>query len=196
MATFKKYDIGEEISVEINLSNYLSADHMSKQIEKIVSDLDISFIESTYSNKGQNGYHPKMLLSILFYGYTIGIRSGRKLSTACKENLAFIYLSKGHRPSKSVINDFRKDNYQYFSNLFNQVLKKCMDLDLADTSLSIVDGSKIRANSSRRASKTKEQYEKWQHHLLADISTIEKEISDLAEPQSTTLKKNYKLSRI
>ena len=93
---------------------------------------------------------------------------------ACKENVAFMYLSKGQQPSKSVINDFRKANYQHFMNLFNQVLKKCMESGLADPSLSIVDGSKLRANSSKRATKTKEQYENWQQYLLEDIASIEK----------------------
>ena len=189
MATFKKYDIGEEVSVELNLSNYLPADHLSKQLEKIVSELDISFIECTYSERGQNGYHPMMLLNLIFYGYMIGIRSGRKLSKACKENLAFIYLSKGHQPSKSVFNDFRKEHYQHFTNLFSQVLKKCMVMGLANPELSIVDGSKLRANSAKRATKTKEQYEKWQQYLLADIASIEEEISSSKDVNSK-LKKN------
>lgn len=189
MTTFKKYEIGEEVSIELNLSNYLPSDHLCRQLEEIVSELDISYIESTYSNRGQNAYHPMMLLCIIFYGYTIGIRSGRKLSTACKENLAFIYLSKGYQPSKSVINDFRKANYQHFSNLFSQVLKKCMALGMANPELSIVDGSKIRANSAKRATKTKEQYEKWQKHLLADIASIEEEISN-SKKASLEIKKN------
>jgi len=121
MAKFKKYDIGETVTVQINLDNYLPESHLSKQIEQIVTELDISSIESKYSERGQNAYHPKMLLCLIFYGYTIGLRSGRKLSTACTENIAFIYLSKGHQVSKSVLNDFRSANYQHFSNLFDQV---------------------------------------------------------------------------
>ncbi len=63
MGTFKKYDIGEGISVKINLSDYLPTTHLCKGIERLTSELDISFIESTYSEKGQNAYHPMMLLS-------------------------------------------------------------------------------------------------------------------------------------
>ena len=134
MSKFKKYEIGEEISVQINLSTYLPSDHICKEMEKIVSELDIRFLEDTYSEEGQNAYHPQMLLSIIFYGYATGIRSGRKLEKACKEDLAFLYLSKGYRPSKSVINDFRKVHFQHFTNLFAQVLQKCMEAGLADPS--------------------------------------------------------------
>lgn len=189
MGTFKKYDIEEEISVQINLSNYLPSDHLCRQIEKIVSELEIGIIESTYSALGQNAYHPKMLLSLIFYGYAVGIRSGRKLSTACKEDLAFMYLSKSYQISKSVFNDFRQANYLHFTNLFNQVLQKCLATGLADPSLSIIDGSKIRANSAKKATKTQEKYEKWRTFLLEDIASLKKEIASLDSPQ-VELKKN------
>lgn len=177
MAKFKKYEIGEDFLGQIDLKNYLGPNHRCKQIEQIVSELDLSLMERAYSNQGQQAFHPKMLLTIIFYGYTIGVRSGRKLAGACKEHVAFIYLSKGHQVSKSVINDFRKNNYQHFSNLFDQVLQKCIDAQMGDPGLSIVDGSKIRANSAKRRTKTKTKYEKWQQHLLADIASIEEELS-------------------
>jgi transposase len=136
------------------------------------------------------------MLSVIFYGYTEGIRSGRKLSKACEENIPFIYLSKGYSPKKSAFNDFRKDNCQYLSDLFIQVLKKCMDAELADPSLSIVDGSKLESNSSKRRTKTKEKYEKWQAHLLEDIASLESTLEKLPwEKEAQAIKKNLKLKQ-
>jgi len=58
-------------------------------------------------------------------------------------------------------------------------------VNLVDTDLSIVDGSKIGANSSKRATKTAEQYEKWKTHLLEDIASLETELEQLsADSQS------------
>lgn len=172
MAKFKKYEGASDYSLQIKLEDYLSTDHLCKQIERIVMDLDTSSIEANYSNRGQNAFHPKMLLSIIFYGYATGIRSGRKLSTACLESLPFIYLSRGYQVSKSVINDFRKLNYNHFSNLFEQVLQRCILENMADSSLSIVDGSKIGANSSKKRTKNKEQYEQWQQFLEQDLQSL------------------------
>jgi len=195
MSKFKKYEIGEEISVQLNLSTYLPSDHLCKELEKIVSELDIRFIEATYSEEGQNAYHPQMLLSVIFYGYATGIRSGRKLAKACKEDLAFLFLSKGYSPSKSVLNDFRRIHFRHFTNLFTQVLQKCMEAGLADPSLSIVDGSKLQANSSKRASKTKEQYEKWQEYLLADIASLEKEQSSAQGQEDLEVEKKLQAKK-
>jgi transposase len=178
MAKFKKYEIGSVHSVVIDLAHYLPEDHLCKHIEKIVSNLDTSLIEAEYSELGQNALHPKLMLSVIFYGYTVGMRTGRKLAKACEEQLPFIYLSKSYRPQKSCINDFRKNNYLHFADLFVQVLSKCQESGLGDASFSIVDGSKEEANSSKRRTKTKEQYEKWQQTLLADIASLEQELSN------------------
>ena len=191
MATFKKYDIGEESSVVLDLANYLSSDHLCKQIEQIVSDLDTSSIEEQYSDLGQHALHPKLLLSVLFYGYATGVRSGRRLSIACRENLPFIYLSKGYFPGKSVINDFRKDNHQHFSGLFVQVLAKCMELGLGDPKISINDGSKISAHSSKRRTKDLAGFEKWRQTLQVDIASLESVVVEKKEEIS--FKKNLKL---
>ena len=199
MSTFKKYKIGEDHKVVLDLGSHLSSDHLCKKIEKIVSELDTKKIESNYSPKGQNALHPKLMLSVIFYGYTQGIRSGRKLATACEESLPFIYLSKGYYPKKSAINDFRKNNYTYFSDLFIQVLHKCIDEDLVNLSPSIVDGSKLESDSAKRQTKTKEKYEKWQSHLLEDIASLEatlKDSLDLTSNQSTPSIEKKKIKQL
>lgn len=178
MATFKKYQTGHSHEVVIDVSNYLEDCHLCKQMEKIVSSLKTDAIEAGYSERGQNALHPKLMLSVIFYGYMEGIRSGRKLAKACKENLPFIYLSKGYQPQKSAINDFRKKHYTHFANLFVQMLNKCSEAGLVDASLSIVDGSKIEADSSKKRTKTKEQLEKWQQNLMEDIAALEKQTGE------------------
>jgi len=53
-------------------------DHLCRMVKEVVFSLDTELIESKYSYLGQNSYHPKLLLSILFYGYASGVRSGRQ----------------------------------------------------------------------------------------------------------------------
>ena len=185
MAKFKKYQSGTDYNLAINLNDYLPADHLCKQIEQIIGDLDTSTIEATYSNLGQGGLHPKLMLGIIFYGYAVGIRSGRKLAQACQEQLPFIYLSRNYRPQKSSINDFRKNHYAHFSDLFTQVLKKCAALGLIDSSVSIVDGSKMEANSARRRTKDKATHEKCLQTLLEDIASLEEELSKADTEEKT-----------
>ena len=181
MQKFKPYAITESLELKIDLRDYLPSNHLCYHIESIVSSLDTTAIEAVYSTKGQNGFHPKMMLSILFYGYAVGIRSGRKLETACKEDLAFIYLSKSYQPGKTSINEFRRAHHLHFEGLFKELLKKCMEAGLIDTEQDIIDGSKIAANSAMKRTKTRGKYEKWLNHLLEDIAQIEQELSKLSD---------------
>ncbi len=178
MAKFKPYNVDRELNINLDINHIISNTHLCKQIEQIVSSLDTSAIEDTYSPVGQNALHPKMMLSIIFYGYTVGIRSGRKLATSCEENLPFIYLSKGYFPQKTVLNEFRRKNYLYFHDLFVQVLKIAGQQGIGDFTFSIGDGTKIGANSSKHRTKNKDQFNKWRASLLEDILEIEKELSE------------------
>lgn len=176
MAKFKKYQTGVAQEVILDIRIILPKGHMVYFIEACVSQLDTSSLESKYSELGKSGFHPKMMLSILFYGYIKGIRSGRKLATACEENIAFIYLSKNYFPKKTAINNFRHKHYATFELLFQEVLGLFNDLE-KDGSTSIFDGSKLRANASKKRTKTKMKYEKWLEVLEEDLKEIKEELS-------------------
>ena len=193
MTNFKRYEIGQSLNLQIDFDEFLPSNHFSRKLEQIVSELDISAILVSYSDEGQNAYNPQMLLSIIFYGYMTGIRSGRKLEAACRTDLVFIYLSKCYRIGKSTINDFRKAHYRHFASFFVQILQKCIEAGIVDASISIVDGSKIDANSSKKRSKTKSQYEKWQQCLEKDIAELKK--TDLENP-TLDLSKQIKKKKI
>jgi len=189
MAKFKEYQTGIGEEMVINIKSLLPKDHLAYFIEGCVSELDTSALECNYSEQGRSGFHPKMMLSLLFYGYIIGTRSGRKIATACEEHIVFIYLSKSYFPKKTVINEFRRKYYKTFEDLFVQVLMM-FDPSDRDSSTSIFDGSKLEANASKKRTKTKAKYKKWLGELAEDIQELEAELSEeLSEEASIELEK-------
>lgn len=198
MAKFKDYQIGITQGMTIDLGKLLPPDHIAFFVEHCVSQLDTSKIESKYGLLGPSSYHPKLLLSVLFLGYIEGIRSGRRLAKACSEHVAFIYLSKGYFPQKSVINTFRQENIDHFDNYFTQVLsmfKKAeaeTEAELLSTKTVIIDGSKLKANASRYQTRGKDKYERWLKYLKEDITEIEEQlaISKKKNWSSNSTKKN------
>jgi len=190
MGKFKSYQRGLGENWVLNMKDLLPEDHLVFFVEDCVSRLDTSQIESSYSSLGPNAYHPKMLLSILFYGYMQGIRSGRKLAKACAEQIPFIYLSKSYCPKKSAINDFRKANVIYFKDYFKSFIE-LFDKQGKDATTSIFDGSKILANASRFQSRDRATYERWLVHLEEDIAAIEQALAEQEEEMAKkALKKN------
>ena len=89
-----------------SINDYIPEGHFAKTVLLIVSGLNIDTIISKYSNIGQRAFSPKILLLILFYGYSVGIRSSRMLSKACEERLDFMYLTGKLRPSHKTISEF------------------------------------------------------------------------------------------
>ena len=176
MASFKQITLGSttEMKLELNLEDYIPSDDLSRQIITVVDSLDIKEIESTYSEIGQRAYPPRIMLRILFYGYTQGIRSGEKLKQACRRDIVFIYLAGGLRPSKSTINDFKANHHSHFAALFQQLVKYLISEGYTNSKEVYGDGTTIRANASANRSKTKSKFEKWLSHLQDDIAEIEK----------------------
>ncbi len=149
------------------INDYIPEGHLAKLVLSIVMTLNIDTIISKYSNVGQRAFSPKILLSILFYGYSIGIRSSRKLSKACEERVDFMYLTKKLHPSHKTISEFRRENLSELSDLFQEIILIGIKIGLVKIGKIKVsiDGTKIRANASGKLSKNEKGLEK----LLSDV---------------------------
>ena len=148
-------DENQEFLFPKKLSEYLPDSHLAKAIEEIVSKLNLSTIKMKYSPLGQHAYDPKMMVSLLFYGYSTGIRSSRKISIGCEERFDFAFLSEGFKPSHDRISDFRKDNIEELKDIFKIIVLVGANLGLVklgNIKVSI-DGTKIKANASSKLTK-------------------------------------------
>ncbi len=75
-----------ELSIESRLAELekrIPENHLCRMVKEVVFSLDTSPIESCYSFEGQRSYHPRLMLSLFFYGYATGVRSSRKLENKC-----------------------------------------------------------------------------------------------------------------
>jgi transposase len=155
-------------------SEYLPNGHLAHTIYEICSTLNLNSLENKYSNIGQNAYNPRMMLSLLFYGYSIGIRSSRKISNSCEERFDFNFLSNGHKPSHDRISDFRKENLEEIKELFQEIVLIGYSLGLIKIgNLNIsIDGSKIKANASSKLSKDEIGLNKLLNKVEEEISKM------------------------
>ena len=102
-------------------------------------------------------YDPKIMLKLLLYGYSYGVRSSRKLEREGHYNLSFIWLTGGLKPDHKTIAEFRKNNKVSLRKVLKQCARICVKLDLIEGNTLFVDGTKIRANASIKNSWTKER---------------------------------------
>jgi transposase len=179
MQKFKPVNQQQYFLLPPSVEDFIKEDHLARLIAEIVNNLDTSAIEKRYSFLGQKSYHPKLLLKILFYGYAIGVRSGRKIAAACESDVAFMYLACMYKPDFRTINDFRKDNTNFMQQLFVEIIKLCAILNMVNVGTLVIDSTKLRANASNRRTKTKEQYEQW-------LSNIEKQVNEVLQEADST----------
>lgn len=185
MGKFKPYDREQTYLFPLTLDEFIKDDHLARVIDEIIEGFDTTNIEKKYSYLGQKSYHPKILLKILFYGYSIGIRSGRKLSTECESDTAFMFLSCMQTPDFRTINDFRKDNIKEIESYFLEVLKICQNLGMIKVGELYIDSTKIRANASVKRTKDKAGYEKWLAQVEEKIKEILKEVEEIDAKEDT-----------
>jgi transposase len=53
----------------------------------LIDNLDLSAMSGVYRGSGSAGYHPRLLLGILVYGYATGVFSSRKLERATYDSV-------------------------------------------------------------------------------------------------------------
>jgi transposase len=169
-------DENQEFLFPKKFSEFLPEAHLAKAISEIVEKLDLSTIKTKYSNLGQHAYDPKMMVSLLFYGYSIGVRSSRKISIGCEERFDFAFLSDGLNPSHDRISDFRKDNINELKDTFKTIVLIGSNLGLIKLgNIKIcIDGTKVKANASSKLTKDEDG-------MLKFLKDTETEINSLLE---------------
>lgn len=175
-----------------SINDYIPENHLARLVLSIVLKLNMDSINSKFSNIGQNAFPPRTLLLILFYGYSIGIRSSRKLSKACEDRFDFMFLTEKLHPSYKTISEFRRENLSEISELFQEIILIGIKLGLVkigNIKVSI-DGTKIRANASGKLTKDEKGLEK----LLSDVK--EKAASILNEAEEIDQKEDLELGNI
>lgn len=169
---FRQYDQHQQMLLPPNITEMIPVNHLVRVIDTVVEQLDMQDLYNSYSEEGQPGYHPKMLLKILLYGYSTGIRSSRKLSQKLESDVFYMYLSAMQRPDFRTISDFRKDKRKYIQGYFIQVLVLCNALGMIKLGHISIDGSKIRASASKQKTKSYKELERLQKKLEDEIETI------------------------
>ena len=162
MSRYVKGEDRNQISM-ISLDDMIAEDNPVRVIDSLVESLDmkkLNFKYSTPEKTGRKPYNPKDLLKLYIYGYFNGVRTTRKLEKECKRNIEMMWLLNKLQPDDKTISNFRKDNREVIKEVFKQFSMLCNELGLYGKEVIAVDGSKFRANNSRKKSYTKNKVKK------------------------------------
>ena len=176
---FKEYSQGQAELFPARLDEFIPEDSPVRLVSEIVDKLDISFIVSGYKEGGCRGYHPKMMLKVMFFSYLSNVYSCRKMEAALKESIHYMWLSGKQFPKHSCINDFRgKRLKDHINRLFTQVVLMLVDLGYLSLDVQYIDGTKIESSANRYTFVWRKSVERYKSKLEVKIKGILAQIDE------------------
>ncbi|WP_406115988.1 transposase [Kitasatospora purpeofusca] len=124
--------------------------------------------------QGGGGYPPAVLVTLLFYCCSKGIRSSRGIERAYWDDPGWRIITANRAVDHSTVAPFVQRHRDALTQLFVQVLGLCGSRGLVDLAAVAVDGSPMDANASRDSNKQP-------HRLEPVITRYEDEISALMD---------------
>ena len=160
-----------------SVQDYLPDDHLARFVVDIVEQLDVGHLSAVYSGRGSRPFHPAMLVALLFYGYSTGVFSSRKLEKATYDSIAFRYICANANPDHDTIASFRKRFLKELGALFVEILVVGEAMGLVKLGTISLDGTKIKANASKHKALSWE----YANRLEAQLKQEVEELMRLAE---------------
>jgi transposase len=140
-----------------DMREWLPADHLVWWLLEVVDRLDTSVFHQhrRLGGQGRAGYDPDMLLSLLVYAYCHRVRSSRQIERLCHTDVAFRVICAGPIPDHSTIARFRQEYDRAAQAMFVQVLELCVRAGLGRVGVVALDGTKISADASIGANRSR-----------------------------------------
>ena len=121
-------------------------------------------LKESYSEIGRPSIDPELLLRILLIGYLYGITSERKLVEELRMHLAWRWFTglgfDQEIPHHSTFSKNRHGRFQeskLFEQLFEEIVRQCVEVGLVQGDNLSVDGSFVEANASKESRIPREQ---------------------------------------
>jgi transposase len=139
--------------------DWLPAGHLAWQVLDAVGRLDLSAFLAGYRRDGQGAaaYHPAVLVALLLYCYSKGLRSSRGVEAASYDDVGARVILGNQHPDHATVARFVRRHHRQMRPLFVQVLVQCAERGLVTVDLVAADGTKLHANASMAANVTADQ---------------------------------------
>jgi transposase len=154
--------------------DWLPKGHLAYFIADTVGSLDLKAFYAPYEGDGRRNapFDPQMMVTVLLYGYATGTFSSRGIARKLEEDVAYRVLAAGNFPAHRTIADFRAQHLAAFQALFVQVVEIAREAGLLRLGKLAVDGTKLKANASKRKAMSYGRMRSEQERLREEIAEL------------------------
>ena len=149
-------DRDQELLLPPSLREWLPDDHLAWFVLEAVGELDLAAFYAAYRDDGWGAaaHDPSMMVALLVYAYSVGVRSARGIERRCREDVAFRVICANQAPDHATIARFRARHEQAIAELFGGVLELCARAGLVKVGVVAVDGTKVAAAATHHATRS------------------------------------------
>jgi transposase len=149
----------ESLFYYFRLEEQIPEDHLLRMLDRFI---DFSFVrerlKSFYSSTGRPSIDPEVLLRLLLVGYLYGITSERRLLDEVRMHLAYRWFTRldlnAEIPDHSTFSKNRHGRFRQsgvFREVFEEIVRRCVEAGLVDGETLAVDGTMVAADASQHS---------------------------------------------
>ena len=155
-----------------SMLDWLAEGHLAWFVLDVVALVDTTGFHARHANDGAGrpAWDPDVMLALLLYAYSCGLRSSRRIESACRSDVAFRVICANRVPDHVSIARFRADHEAAIEAVFVDVLRLCARAGLANLGLIAIDGTKIGSDAALDANRSASQVRSEVARILAEAA--------------------------
>jgi transposase len=174
---FRKPERRQVLLLPADMMDWLPEGDIVHLIVDAVAMMDLGEFEADYKlgRAGQAPFAPQVLLALLIYAYSHGIRSSRVIERLCGRDAGFRFIVGDAVPDHTVIARFRQRHAGRMREVFLAVLRLCHEAGLVRLGLVALDGTKVGANAALDANRAASRIDEQVAKMLAEATDAQED---------------------
>ena len=149
MPTYQPYYPDQAELLPAHVKDVLGPDHLCFVVHEVVEACDLSAFEKQEEDAGgQRPDDPRMMLKIWLYGFSVNVRTTRKLEQRIREDLGFRYLAGGATPDHKTLSEFHRRHRDAITAMFTEVLIFLRRAGMARLGAVAIDSTRVKGSAS------------------------------------------------
>jgi len=174
---FRKPERRQVLLLPADMMDWLPEGDIVHLIVDAVAMMDLGEFEADdkLGRAGQAPFAPQVLLALLIYAYSHGIRSSRVIERLCGRDAGFRFIVGDAVPDHTVIARFRQRHAGRMREVFLAVLRLCHAAGLVRLGLVALDGTKVAANAALDANRAASRIDEQVAKMLAEATDAQED---------------------
>lgn len=172
---FREPERRQAFLLPADMMDWLPEGDIVHLIVDAVAMMDLGEFEADYKlgRAGQAPFAPQVLLALLIYAYSHGVRSSRVIERLCGRDAGYRFIVGDAVPDHTVTARFRQRHVGRMREVFLAVLRLCHEAGLVRLGLVALDGTKVGASAALDANRTASSIDEQVTKMLAEAGATD-----------------------